>query len=465
MNILKENTITLAIATLCAVYFGYYLSVMNWTSGGGDTYTHFLFAKYAFQHPENFVNHWGKPFFTLLAAPFAQLGLKGVEAMNIGCGILSGIFAALTARSLGYKFHFLAVVFTVFAPVMYNGIFSSLTEPIAALVLISGVYFYSIKRFDLGSLIFSFLILCRTEIFIFYPLFVLFLWWSKSLKSAPYLAVGFVLYSFLGWPFYDDLFWIITKQPYNPSSSAYGSGDFWHYADSYDQVIHQLLSLLLLISLIRFPFDLFLKRKQITDTLKLELLVLSLIVSFFFAHSFVWWLGAGASAGLVRVMMVIVPLISLFALKALQWDRIFEKKWVQALVSIACIAIMVGVAEHKYNFPVNEDLEIRTIRKLDKAALDKERAGNDLFYYHPFAAIQLDVNPKDTFEKRFYFNGEFKSISDVKKGDIYLWDSHFAVNEGGVSLALIDTLGFQLIQEHETILEEYSFQVKAFRKL
>ena len=438
---------------------------MNWTSGGGDTYTHFLFAKYAFQQPENFVNHWGKPFFTLFAAPFSQLGLKGVEAMNIGCGILSGVFAALTAKSLGYKFHFLAVVFTVFAPVMYNGIFSSLTEPVAALVLIAGVYFYSIKNFKLGSIIFSFLILCRTEIFIFYPLFIFFLWGSKSLKSAPYLALGFVLYSFIGWPFYEDLFWIITKQPYADASAKYGSGGFWHYAESYDQVIHQLLSVLLLISLIRFPFDVISKRKQITDALKLELLVLSLIVSFFFAHSFVWWMGAGASAGLVRVMMVIIPLIALFSLKALQWEKVFGNKWVQGVFSVAAIAVMVAVAEHKYDFPINEDLEILTIRKIDKEALDKERAGNNLFYYHPFAAIQLDANPKDTFEKRFYFNGEFKSISDVKKGDIYLWDSHFAASEGNVSLALIDALGFQLIQEHETRLEEYSFQVKAFRKL
>ena len=465
MNVLKENTLTIVLALLCAVYFGYYLSVMNWTSGGGDTYTHFLFAKYAFQHPENFVNHWGKPFFTLFAAPFSQLGLKGVEAMNIGCGILSGVFAALTARSLGYKFHFLAVVFTVFAPVMYNGIFSSLTEPVAALVLIAGVYFYSIKNFKLGSIIFSFLILCRTEIFIFYPLFIFFLWGSKSLKSAPYLALGFVLYSFIGWPFYEDLFWIITKQPYADASAKYGSGGFWHYAESYDQVIHQLLSVLLLISLIRFPFDVISKRKQITDALKLELLVLSLIMSFFFAHSLVWWMGAGASAGLVRVMMVIVPLIALFSLKALQWEKVFGNKWVQGVFSVAAIAVMVGVAEHKYNFPVNEDLEILTIRKLDKAAIDEARAGNDLFYYHPFAAIQLDANPNDTLEKRFYFNGGFKSISDVKPGDIYLWDSHFAASEGDVSIALIDSLGFQLIQEHESSWKDYSYQVKAFRKL
>jgi len=465
VNVLRENTITLVLALLSAIYFGYYLSVMNWTSGGGDTYTHFLFAKYAFQHPENFVNHWGKPFFTLFAAPFAQLGIKGVEAMNIACGILSGIFAALTAKKLGYQFHFLAVVFTVFAPVMYNGIFSSLTEPIAALLLIAGVYFYSIKNFRLGSIILSFLILCRTEIFIFYPLLLVFLWGSKSLKSAPYLAFGFVLYSFIGWPFYDDLLWIITKQPYNPTSSSYGSGDFWHYADSYDQLIHQLLSVLLLVSILKLPFDLYSKRKQISEVLKLELLVLALVVSYFFAHSFVWWLGAGASAGLVRVFMVIIPLIALFSLKALQWDKVFGNKWVQGVFSVAAIVVMVSVAEHKYDFPVDEDLEILTLRKIDKEALDKERAGNDLFYYHPFAAIQLDANPNDTLEKRFYFNGGFKSITDVKQGDIYLWDSHFAASEGDVSLALIDSSGFELIQEHASSWEDHSYTVKAFRKL
>ena len=148
---------------------------MEWTSGGGDTYTHYLIAKYAFKHPEHFLDHWGKPIFTLFAAPFAQFGLKGVEAMNILSGIGAGIFAALTAKELGYKYSFLAVALTVFAPVMYMGIYSGLTEPISSLILVAGVYFYSRKKYIGGSVILSFLILCRTELFIYFPIFILFL--------------------------------------------------------------------------------------------------------------------------------------------------------------------------------------------------------------------------------------------------------------------------------------------------
>ena len=46
--------------------------------GGADDISHFKLSRYAFKHPEFFLDSWGKHLFTILMAPFAQFGYNGV---------------------------------------------------------------------------------------------------------------------------------------------------------------------------------------------------------------------------------------------------------------------------------------------------------------------------------------------------------------------------------------------------
>ena len=52
------------------------------TGGSGDSIHHYLYAKYATAHPENFFNHWAKPLYVLLACSFAQFGFVGMKIFN-----------------------------------------------------------------------------------------------------------------------------------------------------------------------------------------------------------------------------------------------------------------------------------------------------------------------------------------------------------------------------------------------
>ena len=58
----------------------------------GDGITHYQIAHYAFKYPGNFLKHWGKPIFTLLTAPFAQLGFVGMILFNLLVFTLSSWF-------------------------------------------------------------------------------------------------------------------------------------------------------------------------------------------------------------------------------------------------------------------------------------------------------------------------------------------------------------------------------------
>ena len=74
------------------------------THGGADDISHFRRSRYAFQHPEFFLYHWGKPFFTALTAPFAQLGFEGVRIFNVLAGTLTAYFTYRTARELNMTY-------------------------------------------------------------------------------------------------------------------------------------------------------------------------------------------------------------------------------------------------------------------------------------------------------------------------------------------------------------------------
>lgn len=64
-----------------------YLLVMNLLSeipvDSGDGISHFSISNESWNEPALFLDHWGKPLFTLLSSPFAQLGFKWYVGFNI----------------------------------------------------------------------------------------------------------------------------------------------------------------------------------------------------------------------------------------------------------------------------------------------------------------------------------------------------------------------------------------------
>jgi Gpi18-like mannosyltransferase len=206
---------TKTIAPFILLTTGIVLIVIQWLSNGisaeTDSITHYQIARYSFQHPELFLNHWGKPLFTILASPLSQFGYVGAIYFNIICGLLSAWFAYLIARRLEYRHPWVAIIFTIFTPVYLFIIFSSLTEILFSLVLISAIYFFISKRFILSAIVISLIPFARTEGMMFIVIFIPALLWMKQYKSLPFLLTGFIVFSIAGWPQYHDLFWFLPK--------------------------------------------------------------------------------------------------------------------------------------------------------------------------------------------------------------------------------------------------------------
>lgn len=462
----KEVLWVLFLLGCVAAYLGYYVINMEWISGGGDSYSHYQMAKHAYKYPENLLHHWGKPMFTLLASPFAQFGLKGVEFYNLTCYLLAAWFAYKTAKVLNYPLPWWAVIMVMFTPQVFETSFSSLTEPTAAVILMSSTFLFATRRFVWGAVVASFLLMVRTETFIFFPLWALFLAWEKQWKAIPFLASGFVIYSLAGWSYYNDILWVINEIPYSDASDVYGTGSLMHFADSYEHITGKAVGIMLLLGVLAFVFQV-VKNRFIKWSFnqKLELLILAMAFGFFAAHSYAWWVGS-ASAGLLRVMAVIIPLMAVLANKAIDWP------WVRYRhILLWCFVLFVSGKTiyrtwQKVYLPIQLHPEIVAYNELTYPIKEEVKNGATAVYFHPYVHVKFDVDFRDTNQAIYGFEHGLHRMKFLQSGDLIIYDNVFWPREGHTPIESLDLSDFDKVDHVKKPLSDgknYS-EVQVWRK-
>jgi ABC-type cobalt transport system substrate-binding protein len=71
---LKEIYLVVFLLIICAVVLITWSLKSTGSHAGADDLFHTEIAKYSWKYPHLLFDHWGKPFFTLIASPFAQFG-------------------------------------------------------------------------------------------------------------------------------------------------------------------------------------------------------------------------------------------------------------------------------------------------------------------------------------------------------------------------------------------------------
>jgi hypothetical protein len=91
-----------ALLGITLVYLGVAYTAED-PAGGQDSWNHYLFARWCFKHPELMLDLWAKPFFTILAAPFAQFSIHAVYMLNMIATLGAAWMTYLTGRKLGMR--------------------------------------------------------------------------------------------------------------------------------------------------------------------------------------------------------------------------------------------------------------------------------------------------------------------------------------------------------------------------
>ena len=82
---------------------------------GSESIYHYFHSRAIFKHPEVMINHWGKPLFILLSAPFAYFGETGAKIFNVLVMLLSAIFVFKIGKILNFKYAFPAIFLVLFS--------------------------------------------------------------------------------------------------------------------------------------------------------------------------------------------------------------------------------------------------------------------------------------------------------------------------------------------------------------
>jgi hypothetical protein len=418
-----------AIVSALVIYF------FDGTGDAGDSIGHYLYAKYAPQHPRLFFNHWAKPIYVLLFRPFAQFGFIGVKIANAILANATIFFTWRVAKTFNLPNPLISGVFILFSPLYFVLTFSGLTDILFGFVLILCIDLYTRNRRILSLVILSFLPFVRSEGIIIIGVFGLLTLLERKWKLLPLLAIGHVVYSLAGLSVYDDLLWVFTKVPYLNLEDHYGSGKPFHFVKNLIYVVGVPIYLVFWLGVIKIIVDG--AKRRIRD----DFIILIGIgfLAFLVAHSIFWALGIFNSMGLIRVMIGVMPLIALISLYGFNTILSLPKSYATLhAVALILYVLIFPFTSNKAAVKWDRDLSLNADQIIAKRVAMKIEADGyqtDRFVYiHPYLSMCLDWDPF-VYDKRLELSKP--ALEEMKKGDIVIWENWFAVVERKVSKEML----------------------------
>lgn len=451
-----------------------------WTSEGvydaGDGIQHYLISRYSFRHPELFLHHWGKPFFTLVSFPFSQFGFLGINVFNILCGLAAAWVTYRIAQQLGYTYPYVSIFFVYFTPLYFVIMISGLTEIFFSLVLVSSVFLIIRNKFTVAFLIISFLPMIRSEGLFLFPLYITIGLYRRKYFSLLFLATGTLLYSIAGYFYFGDFFWLQTQNPYKGAGALYGSGELLHFIKNNEFILGTPLVVLFIAGILFLFYHgvrLLMKREK-RDLFPEEiLLVFGISFTYLAVHSVLRWKGLG-SLGLIRVMAGVAPLTALIAGRGI--DLLFSflrnRKIIQyALLGIILI-LVIRVPFKQYHLPFSLAGEEKVIKEAGDWFRQSEYKDRKIFYLYPFLSFTLDIDPFNRSKVADLWGiPSVNPEAAVAEKDIVIWDAHFGPNECRLPLdSLANNKYFRVIktfrpEKEFKVLGGYPFEVYIFERI
>ena len=465
----------------CLVMLG-----LDGTCDSGDSIQHYLIAHYAFDHQELFFDHWGKPFFTLLASLPASVGFWGIKAFNIALTLWTAASIFHISQRLFSRWIWVASVVVFFMPEVFRLQYSGLTEPLFAAWLAASVLWAVKGKHKVAMVFASFLPFIRTEGFLLLPIFALFYletWWTARKYSqgegekkessllnliwvCALLTVGTVAYSLIGGIAKGgDITWVFTENPYEHLDN-YGQGTWDHYPKKFIFITgvptYGLWIMGLLVGLVGLTRPLWsggkigaaVKRlypklermesesdrvkRMVADHSIAWRLIYLLFFTYFGAHVVFWATGTAHSMGLMRVLVAVAPMAALIAVRGITVILgMFNRPKVQNVLIGLIVAYVVvfpflpNPASLKlHEFMLSPDQKILQ----ENAHMNKYwRHGERIRYAHPYVPIAMDFDP---FKYPRYMHNIGQQ--DLADGTLIIWDNWFSVIEAGVPETFFD---------------------------
>lgn len=457
----RSNRLSVILFSLASLALIVLALVSTGDFQGGDTYLHFLTARFAPQHPELFLDHWGKPVFTTLYFLPSQVSYEFARLFTVFIAILSAYQLMQWAKELGIKHAYTSALFLLFSPIYIWMAVSTMTEVLFGLWLVIGLRLLTRKQWVWATILLSFLPFIRTEGFVLLPFIACWILWCGEKRSVLLLAVGTVFYSVVGGIYYDDFLWLINKNPYPVKVGMYGSGSWFHFFSSIKTTwgISFFLFVLLGAGVI------IASRKKL-NTAAWILIVFSALAYVVF-HSIAWATGTMASLGELRVLAAVMPLFALLA--AVGADKALSRLNgpLNAFGRVVIFLLLAFNAVAIINPPIKAKKEIAVMNDV-ALFVSNNYSGRKIWCTNVQIAKDLDIDIWNRSKFQMYLTDSSEFARVMNKGDVIIWDAHFSPNEGHTPLkTLLDYNGLKEIkrfypQKNFTVLGGLNYEVVLF---
>ncbi|MCC3157638.1 hypothetical protein LJ737_10335 [Hymenobacter sp. 15J16-1T3B] len=404
----------------------------------GDSINHYLFSRYAPQHPDNFFDSWAKPVFVLLTVLPSQAGFIGIKLFNCAVAALAAWQAYRLAEGLQLRWPWLAVLFTYAAPDYFRIQFSGLTEPLFSLLLVSGAALTVRNRATAAVLVLSFLPFVRSEGFLILAVWAVYLALTRQWRVLPWLPFGYLVYSVAGAVVYHDLGWVFHRNAYE-TISHYGSGQWGHFVGQLPGILGWVLLGLFWLGMLAGVLNWLTTRDAARPPAYRwaeRLLVYGSVVVYLCAHTVFWALGLFASFGMTRVMDAVMPLLAVIALQGLHLlTRLAPAPRRQTLAYALAAAVLVfPLTGARTGFRWRTDFSRPAEQQLLEHVAGQLRpraAGRLLLWDHPYWGVALNLDP--FAPRRHQLLNTWRENQPVPAGTLLLWDNWFSSTEARVS--------------------------------
>ncbi len=422
------------------------------SNGGADSYVHYRIARFAWSHPELFLDHWGKPVFTLFMSVPALLGMKGAMGLNILTCLITAWAIWQSAKVIIKQNAFMAIPFVILIPISFMSAYSVMTEQLYAMLLALGLYFTLKERWLWAVLILSLVPLIRNEGMLLLAYMGIYLLFKKQWKYVPLLATTLVIYSVVGWLGGHHILWLWKEIPYNVVTEEYGHGTWYHYLIGAPAYLGRALILLCLLGVFDLAYRLM--RKQKEDGLMQEILLFLVPFGLFFVlNSYLWWQGLAGTLGFHRVLGTVLPLTAIPALRGFNMlVNMVNFKWLRYAIFIGVSGVLLFKPFKQYHFPVAysalEEPVVAMCQHVEHLGLQSRK----LHYYHPIGCHILGKDPFDETQATEQIADKERPELTVESGAIVIWDNRFGPSAGSMPLSkLLDNPAFTPLARIHTV--------------
>ncbi|MCX8079838.1 MAG: hypothetical protein N3F09_01230 [Bacteroidia bacterium] len=406
------------------------------TSDTGDGIQHFLMAKYAFRHPELYLDLWGKPVFTLLATPFAQFGLKGMYFFNFLCFAITSFLLFRMLEHYAYSWLLPLIIF--FSPIYFNVLNSGLTEILFSLFMVLGIYLFYEEKFIPAAIVFSFSPFVRAEGYFIIPAIIIYLLFLRKYSVIFFLGTGTVILSIIGYFYFGDIFWII-HQNYTIGQNYNYKGEFWHYFKKYDEIWGSISTILFIGGI---SYDLYLwKTKKFSQQphpfLRIKFfLIYPFILIIFTLHILMNWLpGINCNLGMLRYMATFIPLSGILSVQGMEWMKFIRfKENYKFVLSFFLIPLMLFQTYNSELYPFRKDHDQEVIHYAENYIKNLIHENKIVSWLHPYISYKFDLDPFDVNKSVLIWTLDTARIKHLPDNSLILWETHYSPVEGKLPL-------------------------------